>query len=156
MNRMLSMTLAGALALSMLAPVQARVTRIVIDQTEPSGAPAGAASPAIAYERVAGRAFGELDPALPGNALIQDIALARDADGKVRYMASFVLHKPRDMAMASGLLWHDVPNRGNVPTFAAQEQALGDVMLASAWQGDNSGNTVVRPSASERAIGLGW
>ena len=66
----------------------------------------------------------------------------------MRYVASFVLHKPRDMAQASGLLWHDVPNRGNVPAFAPQEQALGDVMLASAWQGDNSGNTVVRPSAS--------
>lgn len=146
MKRMLSLTLVGALAL--LAPAQARVTRIVIDETKPWAPPAGSASPAIAYERVAGRAFGELDPALPANALIQDIALAKDADGKVRYVASFVLHKPRDMAQASGLLWHDVPNRGNVPAFAAQERALGDVMLASAWQGDNSGNTIVRPGAS--------
>jgi hypothetical protein len=111
MKRMLSLTLVGALAL--LAPAQARVTRIVIDETKPWAPPAGAASPAIAYERVAGRAFGELDPALPANALIQDIALAKDADGKVRYVASFVLHKPRDMAQASGLLWHDVPNRGD-------------------------------------------
>jgi len=148
MNRMLSFTLGGALALALLAPAQARVTRIVIDETQPWVPTAAAASPAIAYERVAGRAFGELDPALPGNALIQDIALAKDADGKVRYVASFVIHKPRDMSQASGLLWHDVPNRGNVPAFAAQEQALGDVMLASAWQGDNSGNTVVRASAS--------
>ena len=148
MKRMLSLTLGGALALALLAPAQSRVTRIVIDEAKPWAPPAGAASPAIAYERVAGRAFGELDPALPGNASIQDIALAKDPDGKVRYVASFVLHKPRDMAQASGLLWHDVPNRGNVPAFARQEQALGDVMLASAWQGDNSGNTVVRASAS--------
>ena len=148
MNRLLSLTLGGALALALSGPAQSRVTRIVIDETQPWATPAGAASPAIAYERVAGRAFGELDPALPANALIQDIALAKDADGRVRYVASFVLYKPRDMAQASGLLWHDVPNRGNVPAFAPQEQALGDVMLASAWQGDNSGNTVVRPSAS--------
>ena len=156
MKRMLSFTLGAALALALLGPVQARVTRIVIDETQPWVAPAGAASPAIAYERVAGRAFGELDPALPGNALIQDIALAKDADGRVRYVASFVIHKPRDMSQASGLLWHDVPNRGNVPAFAAQEQALGDVMLASAWQGDNSGNTVVRARVAASSCNCRW
>ena len=118
MKRMLTFALGGVLALTLLTPAQSRVTRIVIDDTQPLVTPA---SPAIAYERVAGRAFGELDPALPANALIQDIALAKDADGRVRYVASFVLYKPRDMAQASGLLWHDVPNRGNVPAFAAQE-----------------------------------
>ncbi len=110
--------------------------------------PAGSAPPAIAYEQVAGRAFGELDPRLPGNAIIQDIELAKDADGKVRYVASFVIIKPMDPARASGLLWHDVPNRGRVFPFAAQERALGDIMLASAWQGDNAGATAVRPRAS--------
>lgn len=110
--------------------------------------PAGRPAPAMAYEQVAGRAFGELDPRLPGNAIIQDLALARDADGKVRYVASFVIYKPVDMSRASGLMWHDVPNRGRVYAFAPQERNLGDIMLASAWQGDNSGATVVRPKAS--------
>ena len=31
---------------------------------------------------VAGRAFGELDPKHPTNAIIQDIELGKDADGK--------------------------------------------------------------------------
>ncbi len=126
----------------------ARVTRIVIDETLPYTPPAGMPAPPFAYEQVAGRAFGELDPKLPGNALIQDIELAKDADGKVRYVASFVLFKPVDKPKASGLMWHDVPNRGRVFAMAPQERAAGDVLLASAWQGDNAGATAVRPTAS--------
>ena len=124
----------------------ARVTRIVIDGTLPMPGAPGAGP--IAYEQVAGRAFGELDPKLPGNALIQDIELATDVDGKVRYVASFVIYKPVDLRQASGMLWHDVPNRGRVFPFAPQERAFGDIMLASAWQGDNAGATAVRPTAS--------
>jgi len=141
--------LAGAmLALALCTPGHARVTRIVIDETQPLPAAAGAAPGAIAYEQVAGRAFGELDPRLSGNAIIQDIELAGGADGKVRYMASFVIVKPVDLKQASGLMWHDVPNRGRVYAFAPQERAFGDILLASAWQGDNSGSTAVRPTAS--------
>jgi hypothetical protein len=122
----------------------ARVTRIVIDET--ASEPPSASG--TAYEQIAGRAFGELDPKLPGNAIIQDIELAKDADGKVRYVASFVILKPVDASKASGLMWHDVPNRGRVFAFAPQERAFGDIMLASAWQGDNAGATAVRPTAS--------
>jgi hypothetical protein len=135
-----------ALALAASTLCQARVTRIVIDEVAPLPGLAGAGS--VAYEQVAGRAFGELDPKLPGNALIQDIEWSKDADGKVRYVASFVLMKPVDMARASGLMWHDVPNRGRVYAFAPQERAFGDVMLASAWQGDNSGATAVQAKAA--------
>ena len=102
---------AGALALTLYGHAEARITRIVIDETIALATPAGAPAPAIAYEQVAGRAFGELDPKLPGNAIIQDIELAKDADGKVRYVTSFVIYKPVDLTKASGMLWHDVPNR---------------------------------------------
>jgi Alpha/beta hydrolase domain len=132
---------------------EARVTRIVIDEVTPFSEPAGSA-PGIAYEQVAGRAFGELDPRLPGNAIIQDISLAKDADGRVRYVVTFLILKPVDMQRASGLMWHDVPNRGRVFPMAPQERALGDVMLASAWQGDNAGATAVRPTAS--VAGMQW
>ena len=106
---------------------QARITRIVIDETVAEPPPASGARPPIAYEQIAGRAFGELDPSLPGNAIIQDIELAKDADGKVRYVASFVVYKPVDASKASGLMWHDVPNRGRVFPFAPQERAFGDI-----------------------------
>ena len=113
----------------------ARVTRIVIDSTTPL---TGQDS---AYEQVRGRAFGELDPTDPHNAIITDIALGKSADGKVRYETTFVLTKPVDMAQASGFMWHDVPNRGGAYTIAPAERNLGDVGLASGWQADNAGST---------------
>jgi len=134
------------LALGCASVAEARVVRIVID--ERVALPASGGSSAIAYEQIAGRAFGELDPALPLNAIIQDIELAKEADGRVRYVASFVIFMPTDPGRASGLMWHDVPNRGRTPSLAPQERAFGDVVLASAWQGDNSGTTAVRPRAS--------
>ncbi|HZN23799.1 MAG TPA: alpha/beta hydrolase domain-containing protein [Burkholderiales bacterium] len=125
------------------APSYARVTRIVIDQTSSPAFCKGQACASFGdggqYEQIAGRAYGELDPADPRNRLIQDIELARDADGKVRYVATFVLTKPIDMSKASGLMWHDVPNRGRPVLLDATERAFGDVGLASAWQGDNAG-----------------
>ena len=46
------------------------------------------------------------------------------------------------------MLWHDVPNRGRpVTRWSAQERELGDVGLASAWQGDNAGATAVPATA---------
>ena len=145
------------LSATWLAPgaVQSRVTRIVIDEVAPLPAVAAAAgeAPAPAYRQIAGRAFGEIDPTLPGNALIQDITLAREADGKVRYVSSFVIYQPVDAKQASGLLWHDVPNRGRVFAMAGPERLAGDSLLASAWQGDNAGNTAVRDTAA-LALGL--
>ena len=86
MNNLWKGIAAGVLGLAVCASADARITRIVIDETVPLVEPAGGMNPGIAYEQVAGRAFGELDPKLPGNALIQDIELAKDADGKVRYV----------------------------------------------------------------------
>jgi hypothetical protein len=86
----------------------------------------------VVHEQIAGRAFGELDPEIPENRIIQDIELGKDRDGKVRYVATFVLTKPVDMSRASGLLWHDVPNRGRPVLLDATERAFGDVGLASA------------------------
>ena len=151
MNKLLCAAL--CLGISATTPALARVTRIVIDETLPLPSVANPGS-TISYEQVAGRAFGELDPSLPTNAIIQDIALAKDADGKVRYVASFVLVKPVAMDKASGLLWHDVPNRGRMFPYAPQELALGDVLLASAWQGDNAGQTAVKDKGS--ASGFQW
>lgn len=140
------MAAAGCLVASL--PVQARVTRIVIDDTQPLPTASGQN---IAYQQISGRAFGELDPRHPLNALIQDIELGKDADGTMRYVASFVLTKPLDMAQASTLMWHDVPNRGSPITITVPERNFGDIGLASAWQGDNSainaGNgTAIRPT----------
>ena len=137
---------AALAALGLLAlPAQARVTRIVIDERVPRAA---AASGGVAFEELAGRAFGELDPKLPVNAIIQDAELGKDADGKLRYVTTFVITKPVDLKQASGVLWHEVPNRGNRRPNVVQERAMGDIDLTSAWQGDNAGATTVRATAA--------
>ena len=141
LTRTASILSAVGLAATLASPVHARVTRIVIDDQQPL---AKADGQTIEYEQLSGRAFGELDPRDPLNALIQDIELGKDSDGRVRYTASFVLTRPKDMAQASGLLWHDVPNRGRSVTIGVAERNKGDIGLASAWQGDNAGNTTVR------------
>jgi hypothetical protein len=140
--RLLPHALAFAAAVVLAAPVQARVTKIVILSTvDPDAtlAPFGDAGP---LKRIKGIAYGELDPAAPGNAIIQDIALApRNANGNVEYHATFQLVAPSDPAKMSGLMWHDVPNRGGRITIVTQERNAGDVGLSSGWQGDNSGAT---------------
>jgi hypothetical protein len=82
----------------------------------------------VACERVAGRAFGDLDPKLPVNAIVQDVALGTEADGKLHYVATFTLDKPVDLSKASGLMWHDVPNRGR----RLPDDAQGPVSAADA------------------------
>jgi len=119
----------------------ARVTRIIIDKTEPL------TGQNIPYERLTGRAFGELDPSDPLNTLITDIDLAPRVNGKVGYVASFFFVKPVDMSRASGLMWHDVPNRGGRITITPDLRNLSDVGLSSGWQGDNAGaNPVTAPA----------
>jgi hypothetical protein len=115
--------------------LEARVTRIVVDTTaDVAGQPS--------YSELTGRAWGELDPRNAQNALITDLHLApKNASGKVEYIASFRIRKPKDMSLASGLLWHDVPNRGGNVNLTADLIAAGDMQLLSGWQGDNAGAT---------------
>ena len=135
--------LAAAAGLLLCAPpTHARVSRIIVDtKTSPAfgGQSYGAAGQ---YETLAGRAFGELDPSDPHNAIIQDIQLApRNAHGNVEYMATFFIVKPIDMSKSSHLMWHDVPNRGGRLTIVEASRIDGDVGLSSGWQGDSSGAT---------------
>src|SRR5438093_5531452 len=66
-----------------------------------------------AYEKLRGKAYGEVDPADPRNALITDIQLApRSANGKVLYSMDIVILKPIDMSKGNRRLFVDVNNRG--------------------------------------------
>jgi Alpha/beta hydrolase domain len=130
-------TLAAAVLIAWTPPIEARVTRIIIDSTTPL------TGQTVPYEQLRGRAFGELDPNDAHNQIITDVQLGKDADGKVRYEATFVVTKPVDMSNASGFMWHDVPNRAGAITIVAAERNLGDIGLASAWQADNAGATAI-------------
>lgn len=133
---------ASAGVLAAASEAEARVTKIVVDAKASPAFNGEAFGAAGTYETLAGRAFGELDPADPHNAIIQDIRNApRNARGMVEYMATFQIVKPVDMSRSSRLMWHDVPNRGGRLTIVPQERATGDIGLSSGWQGDNSGAT---------------
>jgi Alpha/beta hydrolase domain len=135
--------IAGAALLVWTLPTQARVTRIIIDAT------ATLTGQDIPYETLTGRAFGELDPADPHNTIITDIALApKNANGKVEYIASFFLVKPVDLTLSSGLMWHDVPNRGGRITITTDLRNSHDIGISSGWEGENAGGTAVPANAS--------
>src|SRR5712691_11281361 len=122
-------------------PAAARVTRIVLNPSADSDPVLTDGAP-FPIKRITGRAFGELDPKDPHNVIIQDLRLApRNAKGLVEYQTTFQLILPSDPEKMSGLMWHDVPNRGGRVTIVAAERNAGDVGLSSGWQGDNSGAT---------------
>ena len=109
------------------------------------------------YEKIIGRAYGEVDPTDRRNALINDILLApRNARGMVEYVATFTLLRPLDPSKGNGVLLHDMVNRGSkllLPTFdrtcttpgtPCDLEDAGDgllfrqgyTILWSGWQGD--------------------
>jgi hypothetical protein len=135
-----------AAALAWMPASQAGMTRIIIDSTQPL---AGQTTGETLYETLTGRAFGELDPNDPHNGEITDLANAqKNANGKVEYWASFFIVKPVDMSKSSGLMWHDVPNRGGRITISSDLRTQGDIGLSSGWQGDNAGGTAVPANAT--------
>jgi len=131
--------------LGFAATAPARITRIVIERRESPayrGQSFGEAGP---YEWLRGRAFGELDPKAPLNAIITDLEFApRNARGMVEYSATFTLAKPVDLSKGSGVLLYDVANRGRIALAASSTDAgaladlfkRGHVVLSSGWQGD--------------------
>ena len=108
--RLLTAVLLAVVSLSPAA--RARITRIEITQTEPAfaGQGFGTVGP---YQHLTGRAYGELDPADPRNAIIQDIRLApHNARGMVEYSTGIELLKPADQTRGNGVLFFEVVNRG--------------------------------------------
>src|SRR5437667_812578 len=126
-------TLAALAILALAIPVEARITRLVVEHTETLGHDG--------YQKLTGHAYGELDPKLPLNAIITDLEFApRNARGMVEYVATFTLIKPADTAKASGVLLYFVPNRGRINLtgggFLNDARQQGHVLVASGWQGD--------------------
>ena len=105
----------GAVLFGLAAsPADARITGIEIVKREPAfgGQTFGGVG---AYEHLVGRVTGELDPADPANAIIQDINLApRNPRGIVEYATDIEILKPADMARGNRILFFfEVNNRGN-------------------------------------------
>lgn len=88
-----------------------------VERVEPlaDGAAFGAVG---AYERVIGRARGEVDPAAPGNKGIALIDKApRNAAGRVEYATDIFILRPKDPAKGNGRILYEVNNRGRKMLF---------------------------------------
>jgi len=131
--------------------VDARITRIDITSVQSPTFDGRTFGSVGAYQKLRGKAFGEVDPADPRNAVITDIELApRNAAGKVEYSMDIYILKPVDLTRGNHKVFFEVNNRGNKlfsdfnrsgggnnPTTAAD---AGDAFLmnqgyAIAWSG---------------------
>lgn len=92
----------------------ARITRIEITRVEAPTFGAASFGAVGTYDKLVGRAFGEVDPRDPQNAVIQDLELApRNARGMVEYSMDIYILAPHDAARGNGTIFYDVVNRGN-------------------------------------------
>lgn len=126
----LHLLLLGIALLLVPRAVLAHLTQFVIDQsrsklassTPPAYAFGGYSWPGVGkYEKIVGKAFGELDPADPKNSVIVDLALAprmvtatcASPTGCVQYSVDFYILKPVDLSMGAHKVMYEPPNRGN-------------------------------------------
>jgi len=131
--------------------VRARIVRLEITSVQSPTFEGRTFGSVGAYEKLRGKAYGELDPTSPQNAVITDIRLApRNARGMVEYAMDVYILKPINLATGNHKLFLEVNNRGgklfgglnnssggNDPTTAAQagEGFLMNRGYTLAWNG---------------------
>jgi hypothetical protein len=136
---LIALAAAGVLA----APfAEARITRIEITATE-SPTFGGFSWPRVGqYEKLVGKAFGEVNPHDRQNRDIVDVEFApRNARGKVEYAFNFYILKPIDLRKGADKMMYEPPNRGG-KTWAA----LGRVTVDSGGDGDDPGSAITDPA----------
>ncbi|MEQ1911848.1 MAG: hypothetical protein ABMA15_23720, partial [Vicinamibacterales bacterium] len=104
---------AGVLGVLVASTADAGITKIQITAKE-SPTFGGYSWPGVGrYEKIVGKAFGEVDPNDPKNAIIVDIQLApRNAHGQVEYSFDFYILKPIDLTKGAHKVVYEPPNRG--------------------------------------------
>src|SRR5215468_1111067 len=97
-----------------VAPAEAHIRKIQITARE-SPTFGGYSWPGVGqYEKIAGKAFAEVDPLDPLNAGIVDLQLAQqNANGNVEYSFDFYILKPIDLRRGAHKVMYEPPNRGN-------------------------------------------
>jgi hypothetical protein len=102
------------------APLRAELRRIEVQRRDDYGT----------HERIIGRAFFAVDPKLPANQRIADLALApRNAEGWVEFSGDLLYFQPKKETKSRGAVFLEVVNRG-------RDQALG--LMSAAVQRDLS------------------
>ncbi len=89
------------------------------------------------YEQITGKLHFEIDPKLPGNAVIADVGLAPvNAAGKVGFSSGLRLLKPKDDARSNGAAWVEIPNRGGKAAASDWVVKHGFTVLNVGWEFD--------------------
>jgi hypothetical protein len=108
----LALVIVTALTASM---AEARIVKIEITSKESPALEGRTFGDVGPYEKLRGKAYGEVDPADPRNALITDIQLApRNGNGKVPYSMDIFILKPVDVSKGNRRLFVDINNRGRL------------------------------------------
>ena len=121
-----------ALAIPFAAPASAEVVRIEVQSRSDlvGGQSFGAAGP---FEKISGKIFFAVDPALPANRIVTDLDKApRNAAGKVEFSSDFFLIKPKNIARGNGAVLYEVSNRGGKGMLGFFNHATGSVDPGSA------------------------
>jgi hypothetical protein len=123
------------LALLFALKAEAGIVRIAITSIESPAFGGKTFGKVGAYEKLRGKAYGEIDPKLPQNALITDLQFApRNSRGMVEYSIDIYMLKPIDMKRGNHKIFAEIPNRGG--------------KLFGAFNKSSGGNN---PSSSEEA-----
>src|SRR6266496_3233447 len=129
-------TLRGVLKAFLLAalattPVSADVVRIEVQSRGDlaAGMTFGAAG---SYEKIAGRIYFAVDPAVPANRIVADLDKApRNSAGKVEFSSDFFMMKPKNIARGNGAVLYEVSNRGGKGMLGFFNHAAGSANPAS-------------------------
>src|SRR5438445_1785741 len=114
MTRCFRLTLAAIVTLALAPAADARVTKIQITMRESPTFGGYSFSDVGPYEKIVGKAFGELDPHDPKNAVIVELKLApRNRNGNVEYLFDFYILKPIDLSKGAHKVMYEPPNRGS-------------------------------------------
>jgi hypothetical protein len=145
---------------------EAGITRIEITRVESPTFEGMVFGDVGQYEKIVGRAFGEVDPKDPRNAIIADISLApRNDRGMVEYSTDLYILRPVDRSKGNHRGFFEINNRGgnlsfgmmndaatggNDPTTAADAgngflMRQGYTMVWSGWDPTVAPNSTTRP-----------
>ena len=143
-NKLSHIGIVVALVASFGASLSAEVVRIDVQSRGDiaGGESFGAAGP---FEKITGRIYFAVDPALPANRIITDIDKApRNAAGKVEFSSDFFLIKPKRIERGNGAVLYEVSNRGGKGMLGFFDHASGSADPTTAEQmGDGFADSVV-------------
>src|SRR6267154_6427589 len=150
---LLALVVAGVLVAAPAA--EARVTKIQITSKQSPTFGGYAFKGVGPYEKIGGKAFGELDPKDPKNAVIVDIQLApKNANGKVEYAFDFYILKPIDLGKGNHKVMYEPPNRGS-KTHAVLNRGAGGNDPGSVTDPKALANTFL-PPRGYTMVWSGW